>query len=90
MKYAVDDYYDVAPEGKRLRKMRDNKEMREVKKARRLAQASLDLSYAMEDIVKKNKLRGWEAVQLLQEMAFKAINVAIKQRENGRRKSTRA
>ena len=59
----------------------NRKELAEVKKARRLAQASLDLSYAMEDIVKKNKLRGWEAVTLLQEMAFKAVNVVIKQEE---------
>ena len=73
--------------------MADTKEMREVKKARRLAQASLDLSYAMEDIVKKNKLRGWEAVTLPQEMAFKAVNVVIKQeekRDRSRRKSARA
>jgi|ERR1700675_142990 hypothetical protein len=89
----IDDYYDVAPEGRRIKKARDTKELREVKKARRLAQASLDLSYAMEDIAKKNKLRGWEAVQLLQEMAFKAVHVVINsedKRARAKRKSARA
>jgi hypothetical protein len=69
------------------------KELAEINKGRRLAQASLDLSYAMEDIVKKNKLRGWEAVQLLQEMAFKAVNCVLKiedKRVRARRKSARA
>lgn len=50
----------------------------EIEKGRRLAQASLDLSYAMEDIAKKNGLDGWEIVQLLHEMAYKAVTVAIK------------
>ena len=68
------------------------KELAEINKGRRLAQASLDLSYAMEDIAKKNKLRGWEPVQLLQEMAFKAVHIVLKteDKRDRKRKSARA
>lgn len=71
----------------------NRRELAEINKGRRLAQASLDLSYAMEDIAKKNKLRGWEPVQLLQEMAFKAVHVVLKtedKRARARHKSARA
>ena len=65
------------------------KELREIKSRRRVVEASLDLSYAMEDIAKKRKLRGWEPVTVLQEAAFKAVSRVI---DNARpkRKSARA
>ena len=53
-------------------------ELAEIEKGRRLAQASLDLSYAVEDIAKKNKLSGWETVQLVQELSHKAVMIAVK------------
>jgi hypothetical protein len=77
--------------------MADTKEVRDIKRQRREAAASLDLSYAFEDIAKKHKLRGWEAVAVLQEMAFKYVDAAIKtidmrdeKRARARRKSARA
>ena len=73
--------------------MADTKEVRDIKRRRRVVAASLDLSYAVEPIVGKHKLRPWEAVEVLQEMAFKYVNVAIKiedRRARERRKSARA
>jgi hypothetical protein len=54
--------------------------------------ASLDLSYAFEDIAKKNKLRGWEAVTVLQEAAFKQVHAVIgcMEKRDRNRKSARA
>ena len=69
------------------------KELREVKSRRRVVEASLDLSYAMEDIAKKRKLRGWEAVTVLQEAAFKAVSRVIDSKDKcvrAKRKSARA
>ena len=68
------------------------KELREIKARRRVVEASLDLSYAIEDIVKKRKLRGWEPVSILQEMAFKMTFAQIEietKRDRAKRKSTR-
>jgi len=73
--------------------MADTKEVRDIKSRRRVVAASLDLSYAVEEIAKKHKLRGWEAVTVLQEMAFKAVSSVIDsedKRARARRKSARA
>lgn len=72
--------------------MADTKEIQDIKRQRREAAASLDLSYAFEEIAKKHKLRPWESVVVLQEMAFKLTYAQIKiesKRDRARRKSAR-
>lgn len=61
--------------------MSDSKELRQIKRQRRIAAASLDFMDAFEAIAKKHKLRVWEAVELLQEQVFRYVNAGIKEGE---------
>ena len=73
--------------------MADTKEIREVKSRRRVLEASLDLNESVRNIIQLRKLRPWEVVEVLQEMAFKFVNAAIKleqKRGRAKRKSARA